>query len=145
MRRIHLKPTRLAFIKTYIVVIVLGVAVLITDMISGISTTWKLIFLLCLILLLADVEYRRGIVDYYLEEEQITEVEGFIAKRRKSIMYDKISEITISKGVLGRLFDFGNILLVGTAGMENQIMIKGIRRPQKILKIIEKKVHEKSS
>ncbi len=59
--------------------------------------------------------YRRGHV-YVITNYRIVAKKGFIGKEEREIMYDKITDIYVSQGILGRIFNFGTVIPVSSSG-----------------------------
>jgi len=141
----HFKTSRISFIGNYFSTFFLIVIMIVYDFLFGIPQPLKYILLFLVLLLLVEPEYEVMITDYMLEEQKVVEIKGFIAKKTTSIPYDTISQIVLNKGVVGRILNFGNIVVTGFAGPQNVIILKGLSNPEKCLKIIEDrmKIHKK--
>jgi len=59
--------------------------------------------------------YRRG-HRYFLTNYRIVTVKRFITREVREIMYDKIADIYIDQGLLGRIFNYGTIIPVSESG-----------------------------
>lgn len=59
--------------------------------------------------------YRRG-HRYYLTNYRIIMRKGFISKEEREIMYNKITDIHIQQGLLGRIFNYGTITPISASG-----------------------------
>ncbi|MCX8171002.1 MAG: PH domain-containing protein, partial [Candidatus Bathyarchaeota archaeon] len=59
--------------------------------------------------------YRRG-HKYFLTNYRIITVKKFIGKETREIMYDKIADIYVDQGFLGRIFNYGTIIPISEAG-----------------------------
>ncbi|MEM1515170.1 MAG: PH domain-containing protein [Thermoproteota archaeon] len=66
-------------------------------------------------LTLTDI-YRRG-HKYFLTNYRIIAMKKFISKEAREIMYDKITDIHIHQGVLGRIFNYGTIIPITESGL----------------------------
>lgn len=65
-------------------------------------------------LILVDA-YRRG-HKFYLTNYRIITVKRFIGREVREIMYDKISDVYVHQGLLGRLFNYGTVIPVSESG-----------------------------
>jgi len=74
---------------------------------------------------------------YNLETDYVSEMRGFFVKRQTAIPYRNIADERLKKGIIGRIFDFGDIII---SGPKTEIVMKGIKAPEKIYKEIEKKL-----
>lgn len=59
--------------------------------------------------------YRRG-HKYFLTNYRIITVKKFIGKEVREVMYDKIADIYVDQGLLGRIFNYGTIIPVTESG-----------------------------
>ncbi|MEM2594169.1 MAG: PH domain-containing protein [Candidatus Bathyarchaeia archaeon] len=59
--------------------------------------------------------YRRG-HKYFLTNYRIVTVKKFIGREVREIMYDKIADIYVDQGLLGRIFNYGTIIPISEAG-----------------------------
>jgi len=75
---------------------------------------WLLIPLAIIGFLLVE-SYRRG-HRYFLTNYRIITVKKFISREVREIMYDKITDIYIDQGLLGRIFNYGTIMPVSESG-----------------------------
>ncbi len=75
---------------------------------------WLLVFASLIGFILTEA-YRRG-HKYFLTNYRIVTVKKFLSKEIREIMYDKISDIYIDQGILGRIFNFGTIIPVSESG-----------------------------
>jgi membrane protein YdbS with pleckstrin-like domain len=75
---------------------------------------------------------------YVITNNEVMKVEGILRKKKFAIPYQSIADVKMSKGVVGRIFNFGNIEIMG---FKEPIHMKGIRNPDEVLRIIENKVN----
>lgn len=80
-------------------------------------------------------------INYYLTNFRLIEERGIIGKRIMSIWLDKIQDITLSFGILGRIFGFGN-LEIQSAGTYGKIVFDFLPKPKKLQEKIEKAILE---
>lgn len=59
--------------------------------------------------------YRRG-HKYFLTNYRIITVKKFISKEVREVMYDKIADLYVDQGLLGRIFNYGTIIPVTESG-----------------------------
>jgi len=71
-------------------------------------------------------EWQRIYRYYLVDNLGITKIEGIIRKRKNSIPYSNISNVELKKGVLGRIFNFGDIIV---HGFNDKIVIEKVRNP----------------
>ncbi|MEM2369381.1 MAG: PH domain-containing protein [Candidatus Bathyarchaeia archaeon] len=73
-----------------------------------------LLFSAVLGLILVDF-YRRG-HRFVLTNYRIIAIKKFIGKETREVMYDKISDVYVHQGPLGRIFNYGTIILITESG-----------------------------
>jgi len=59
--------------------------------------------------------YRRGHT-YTVTNYRVITKKDFIRKEEREITYDKITDIYVNQGILGRIFNFGTIILISASG-----------------------------
>jgi len=69
----------------------------------------------------------------------VYEIKGILSKRKTSIPYSSIANTVLKKGVIGRLFNFGDIIISGFSG---NIIFKGVVNPDEKFKLIEKNIEK---
>ncbi len=75
---------------------------------------WLLV-LVALIGFLLTEAYRRG-HRYFLTNYRIITLKRFIGKEVREVMYDGITDVYVSQGILGRIFNYGTIIPVSESG-----------------------------
>lgn len=74
----------------------------------------------------------QAIIYLYTTESAVTNSRvllktGWISRFTDEISLTKVESILMSQGVLGRIFNFGNVTVVGTGG--NKVILRGISNP----------------
>ena len=59
--------------------------------------------------------YRRSHT-YIITNYRIITKKGFIRKEERELMYDKITDVYVNQGILGRLFNFGTLIPISASG-----------------------------
>ncbi len=59
--------------------------------------------------------YRRGHV-FIITNYRIIMKKGFIGKEEREIMYDKITDVYVNQGIMGRIFNFGTVIPISASG-----------------------------
>jgi hypothetical protein len=72
-----------------------------------------------------------------MDPDNITEVKGILTKTQMSIPYRSISAEKLRKSFVGRIFDYGNIIITSP---NNEVNIRGIKNPEKLYRMIEEKL-----
>jgi len=133
------KTSRRSFIINYFLGIGLLLYLLLSDAILILSS-WLIFFFLILIsIFFIEPECVIVYTSYHLKEDNIMEVRGILSKKRTAIPYSSISNLVMKKGVIGRIFGYGNVLINSFSG-QNRITLRGIKHPEKAFKVIEKKI-----
>ncbi len=99
-----------------------------------------IIFSIILILLL-EPESEKIYREYIITDNEIKKIEGIFSKREVSIPFQSIADITLVKSLVGRILNFGNVLIKGVDG---SIVLKGLRNPERIVRIIEERMKKES-
>lgn len=73
-----------------------------------------LLFSAILGLILTEI-YRRG-HKYFLTNYRIIAIKKFISREVREVMYDKITDIYVHQGLLGRIFNYGTIIPITESG-----------------------------
>lgn len=136
---INFKPSRTGFIGNYFLGFFLFMGLIAYDFTFSIPLLWKYVLSFLVLLLFLEPEFVILVTDYRLDSDKVTEIKGLITKKKTSIPYRNISQIIMRKGIIGRLLNFGNIVVVSSAGPQNIIVLKSLKYPEKYLEIIEKK------
>ncbi|MEM3584596.1 MAG: PH domain-containing protein, partial [Nitrososphaerales archaeon] len=59
--------------------------------------------------------YRRGHAFYVTDQRIISELR-FLSYKRRELTYDKINDLALTKGILGRIFNYGTIFPITASG-----------------------------
>jgi len=94
-------------------------------------------FLVVIVYFFEEPAIERMIRKYVVTNSEVVKVEGLIRKRRIAIPHQNISSITVNKGIIGRLLDFGDVHVLG---FKDEIKMKGIRDPEVVYRIIQNKI-----
>jgi len=135
------RSSRISFISNYVLVLLL-VAFLsfLRYYLHVEGFTFTLVayaVLLIIVLLLLEPEFIKIYRYYLVEEDQLSMVEGVFVRKKLSIPYDKITDVAVSKTILGRTLNFGD---VKASGIRNDIFLKGMRNPHKIYREIDERI-----
>lgn len=135
------RRSRISYIHNYILVLLLlAFLYLLFPYVHLENLVWMaavgIISLISLALIL-EPEYERSYRYYQIEENELSMVEGIFSKKKLSLMYENITDILVSRTVRGRVLNFGDLTVTG---IRNDILIRGIRNPNKIYKYIREKI-----
>lgn len=139
-KNIKYKTTRISYMASYflvpLVIFFLSILLLYLE-----NTKWYNIAIAgCLVVvcfLLLEPEWERAVREYYITNSEVMEIEGLLRKKRTVIPYQSVADVKVIKGVVGRIFRFGDVVI---AGMKESIRMRGMKNPDEIYKIIENKI-----
>ena len=83
-------------------------------------------------------EWERIFRKYILTNNEVIKHDGFIRKKRFVMPFQSIADVQVSKGVVGRIFDFGTVDVVG---FKDSLIMKGIKNPEEVQRIIQQKIN----
>jgi len=135
------KTARSSCLGDYFLIVLIAIfLILLLPYLSFESLYSQLIFLILfsiILILFLEPEAEKVLREYIVTDTEVRKVEGIITKKTVSIPYQSVADIKTIKGVLGRIFNFGDVVVKGVKG---DIIIKGIREPERISKIIENRI-----
>ena len=138
-----LRTSRRSFMLNYLIGIGLLFYLLFTDAILIFPPILTYIFILLISIFFLEPEAVIVYSNYHIKEQNLVQIKGVLTKKRIAIPYKSISNILVNKGILGRIFKFGDIQVTSISGRENSIVLKGIKHPEKALNLIEKFIESK--
>lgn len=81
-----------------------------------------------------------GLLRHYLiSRSEVVKVEGLVSKRRHSIPYQSVSESRVTKGIFGRIFNYGTIEI--SSMNEGGISMRHVSDPDEIHRIVQHRVN----
>jgi len=144
------KTSRIAYMHNYILVVLLLVLFFLTTPFFNIqfsllpttieqltSTMLVFLFVLFIVFLIEEPIIERIFRHYIVTSHEVVKIEGLIRKKRITIPFQSVVNVKNYKGILGRIFNFGNIQ-INASNLE--IIMKGMRNPDEIQRIIENKI-----
>jgi membrane protein YdbS with pleckstrin-like domain len=134
-----LKISRVSFVRNYILGLILLAYLLFSVITIQLSQTLTVFFVLLILLFFIEPESIIVYYTYFMDPDNITEVKGILTKTQLSIPYRSISGERLSKSFIGRIFNYGNIIITSP---NNEINIRGIRDPEKLYRMIEEKLNK---
>jgi len=140
MATVKLKPSRKSFLLNYFLTLVIVAFYFFVSAKQKVGIEITALVAIISFFFLLEPEIQRFMIDYLLEDDQIVEVKGLITKKKTFIPYHTVSRVHLSKGIIGRILNYGTIIVTSSAGMEGSISMKGIHNPEKYLKYIQKKI-----
>jgi len=139
-----LKPSFISYIQNYFLVCLILIAIFFvsSSFPSNVFTILDFVFILVAIFLLLEPIYERCFYTYEVNENSIIETNGILTKKQTTMPIENVSDIEIIKTPLGRIFGFGNICIKGFRG---DIVLKGIKDPEKVYNFLKGKITKKQS
>lgn len=101
-----------------------------SSFIGGLYLFTSLIALFASIVLLIRCFIAIWTTEFAVTNKRIIKKTGFISRKTKEIYLSHVESISIDQGILGRIFNFGTIVIFGTGGTRNYM--KSIIAPMKI-------------
>lgn len=90
--------------------------------------------ILVLIFLLEEPFFERIVRVYSVTEKEVIKEEGIIRKKKVSIPVQNVADVKMEKGFVGRIFNFGDVIVTG---MKDTIKIKGVKNPENVYHLIK--------
>ena len=82
----------------------------------------------------------QGIMTHYkVSGSEVVKVEGILRKKRHSIPHQGIGQVKVSKGILGRILNYGTVEVEGQ-NESNTISMRHVRNPDEIRRVIREKI-----
>lgn len=149
-RGIVLRTSRLSYLYTYVLAALVLVFILMAGSRFGLVFTAQpqslaetansamfvlLVAAAAFLFLEADIE--RLMRQYMITNTDVVKTEGILRKHRVIIPYQSVSNVSVYKGVLGRLLGFGDVDVIG---FDANIRMRGIRDPDTFYRIVNNKI-----
>jgi membrane protein YdbS with pleckstrin-like domain len=144
------KTARISYITNYCIVVLLIVFLFLLWQKFNLSFTFSpktveeltsvlifFAFFIVIAYLIEEPAIERLIRQYLVTDDEVVKIEGIIRKKRIAIPYQSVADVRVIKGVIGRIFNFGNIEV---SGFKDAITMKGLRNPEEIYRIIQNKI-----
>jgi len=96
------------------------------------------VFIIAITFLIEEPTIERWIRHYIVKNNELIKIEGILRKNEVSIPYQSVSNLKLKKGLVGKIFNFGDVNVSGFG--EAEINIKGMTDPEEIFNIIQNKV-----
>jgi len=90
--------------------------------------------ILVVIVLLEEPFFERMVRVYSVTHSEIIKEEGIIRKKKFSIPIQNVADVKMEKGIVGRIFNFGDVVVTG---MKDTIKIKGVKNPENLYHLIK--------
>jgi uncharacterized membrane protein YdbT with pleckstrin-like domain len=138
-RRLGYRTSRVSFLGNYSLALLLIVflALLLPFLGSQYIEVVGIAVVLLAFILAAEPEAEIFLRQYLITNAEVIRIEGIISKKTFSIPYQSVADIRVIKGAIGRIFNFGDVMV---KGIKEDIIFKGVRNPEVIGKVIENKI-----
>jgi len=109
------------------------------------STMVIFVFILIATFLVEEPTVERIVRQYVVTNHEVTKIEGLLRKSKISIPYQSVADVRVEQGIIGRILNFGNVVVTGMvrsekAGGTEAIIMKGVRNPNETYKVIQNKI-----
>ncbi|MEM7825441.1 MAG: PH domain-containing protein [Candidatus Aenigmatarchaeota archaeon] len=133
------KTSRISFIFNYFLIILLLILffLLLPFLDFPFSYFVYYFFFLIILVLLLEPEAERTIREYFITNAEVIKIEGILTKKRISIPYQSVADVRVIKGIVGRILNYGNIVV---KGVKDDIILKGIKNPEAVYELINRKI-----
>jgi len=149
-RGIVLRTSRLSYLYTYVLAALVLVFIFMAGSRFGLAFTMQpqslaetansAVFALLVAasaFLFVEADIERLMRQYMITNTDVVKTEGIIRKRRVIIPYQSVSNVSVYKGVLGRMLGFGDVDVIG---FDADIRMRGIRDPDTFYRIVNNKI-----
>ena len=149
-RGLKLQTSRLSYLFTYVLAVLVAAFAFLAVQQFGIVYYWQpqtamqfandavfWTFVLAIAAFAGEADFERGMRHYLITNSEVVKVEGILRKSRIIIPYQSVSNVTVRKGIVGRLLGFGDVNVVG---FDAEIAMKGVRDPDTFYRIINNKI-----
>jgi len=136
----RLKPSRIAFLKNYLLSVFLAVfvAYLFLAGFPIMQTGFMAAAVLVLIfLVLPEIEILRN--TYAITSSQVIVEEGIISRKRRSVFFDNVADVSVHQNFLQRILRYGSVIVGSSSGRAHmELRLKGVQKPKELAYSIER-------
>jgi membrane protein YdbS with pleckstrin-like domain len=149
-RGIVIRRARISYVYNYMMMFLIAILFIVSWYSLGLTFSfapqnfdvfWKTAvvigFVAVLVFLLEEPELDRWFKYYVITNNDVILTEGIIRKSKITIPLQSISNVDVHKGVLGRIFNFGDVTVMG---FKNTILMESIPEPEVFYRIINNKI-----
>lgn len=137
-----LKRSRRSFVFNYLTGIMLLLYIFLSGAFLMLDRTMTFFFISLVFIFFLEPEGVLYYRSFFIKEDNITEIKGYLSKKKTTIPYSSVSNIVMNKGIIGRVLGFGDVIITAYSGGAN-INLKGVKHPEKIMKSIENMIKRK--
>lgn len=100
--------------------------------------------LIAIFLALPEIERIRS--TYVVTASQVIIEEGIIGRKRRSVFFDNVADVSVRQNFLQRLLHYGSVTVGSSSGREHMVLtLKGVGRPKELAYSIERLIKEYGS
>lgn len=115
--------------------LVIGTTALTTGVLLMLAFSAGLLLLGALSVLGVWVQYRY--MRYEVADWGVVVTSGWLTRKRVETTYAKVTDVTTYQGIIGRLFDFGNITINTAGSNQAPVVFSGLSQPEAVKRIID--------
>lgn len=135
---LRLKPSRISFLKEYILAIFLLLFLFFIRTIISVNEIGIIVALVLVFIFIISPEITRARKLYIIAEDKVIIEQGIVSKRRRSILFVNVADVSVEQNYLQRILKFGNVMIGSMSGRDfMELNFKGIRKPREIAHKIE--------
>lgn len=103
------------------------------------STILVFAYLISAVILIEEPTVEQTIRQYIVTNDEIIKRDGIIRKKEFIIPYNVMAGVIVKRGLVGRILNYGTVYISALGKMED-IVMKGMRDPDTISRIIKNKI-----
>jgi uncharacterized membrane protein YdbT with pleckstrin-like domain len=139
-----LTQSRISFLKNYLLSALLAVFVAYLFL-SGFPVMqlgfYVSVALIAVFVSLPEIERVRS--TYVVTASQVIIEEGIIGRKRKSVFFDNVADVSVHQNILQRILQYGSVTVGSSSGREHTVLkLKGVHRPKELAYGIERLIKE---
>ncbi len=116
-----------------------GLIVIILFFVLALIKSWAIIILMIfLIFLIVSIYLLKSSTIYAITDKRVIGQKGIISENFESLTFKHITSIRVEKGILGKMFDFGDII-VDTSGINRMVWLY-VKNPVQVKNEMEKHI-----
>ena len=137
---IQLKQSPLAYLNHYIIFIILAAVSVAVFLLTHLGIWIKLVIPCCAFVYIIIVELIRKAHTYYITSRRTIYTYTLFSKKISSMFYERITDSKMKQSFIERILSIGRIELNAGDSEVIELRINGVRRPEKVLRLIEHKI-----
>lgn len=131
------KPTVLSFASLFVGTILGVISIVVVWRFLGAPFLWVPTVGLAIAVLMVDFSFKRaGSIAYRISDYGVSKDCRYLILDVDEIPFDKIAEVVVSRGALGRILRFGTVKVNSASVSFHNVELKGVRKPEEVRRII---------